>query len=89
MFAGINIAVQGIFQALEAGTGSLIISCVRLIAVPLPLAYLLSLSADASQLIWCSIPAGEIAAAILAVLMLLKVNRRVGISGRQIMDSLY
>ena len=77
VFAGINITIQGIFQALEAGTGSLIISCLRLLAVPLPLAYLLSLSADASKLIWWSIPAGEITAAIAAILMLRKVNRRV------------
>ena len=80
VFAGINIAVQGIFQALEAGTGSLIISVLRLLAVPLPLAYLLSLSADASTIIWWSIPAGEIAAAAVAVFMLRKVNRRVGIT---------
>lgn len=77
VFAGINITIQGIFQALEAGTGSLIFSCLRLLAVPLPLAYLLSLSADASKLIWWSIPAGEITAAIAAILMLRKVNRRV------------
>lgn len=83
VFAGINIAVQGIFQALEAGTGSLIISVLRLLAIPLPLAYLLSLSADAPSLIWWSIPAGEITAAVVAVLMLRKVNRRVWISGQR------
>ena len=82
VFAGVNIAVQGIFQALEAGTGSLIISVLRLLAVPLPLAFLLSLSADASTIIWWALPAGEIVAAVVAVIMLRRVNRRIGIAGR-------
>jgi hypothetical protein len=34
------------------------------------LAYLLSLSADASQIIWWSLPAGEVVAAVVAILML-------------------
>ena len=82
VFAGVNIAVQGIFQALESGTGSLIISGLRLLAVPLPLAYLLSFSADASKIIWWSLPAGEIVAAVVAVIMLRRVNRRIRIAGR-------
>ena len=82
VFAGVNIAVQGIFQALEAGTGSLIISVLRLLAVPLPLAFLLSLSADASTIIWWALPAGEIVAAVVAVIMLRRVNRKIGIAGR-------
>ena len=82
VFAGVNIAVQGIFQALEAGTGSLIISVLRLLAVPLPLAFLLSLSADAPTIIWWALPAGEIVAAVVAVIMLRRVNRKIGIAGR-------
>ena len=69
-------------QALEAGTGSLIISVLRLLAVPLPLAFLLSLSADAPTIIWWALPAGEIVAAVVAVIMLRRVNRKIGIAGR-------
>lgn len=77
LFAGFNIAAQGIFQALEAGNSSLIVSILRLLAVPLPLALLLTHTASPEMLIWWAFPAGELAAAIVALLLLLRVSRKV------------
>ncbi len=72
--AGINIASQGVFQALESGNSSLIISLLRLLVIPLPLAYLLSGTADAIHVIWWAFPAGELTAAIVAVILLVVVT---------------
>ena len=74
--AGINIAAQGIFQALESGTSSLIISLLRLLVVPLPLAMLLSALPNALDVVWWAFPAGEAAAAVCAILLLVRVNRK-------------
>lgn len=74
--AGINIAAQGIFQALEAGTSSLIISLLRLLVIPLPLAWALSGLPNATDVVWWAFPAGEAAAAVVAILLLLRVNRK-------------
>ena len=43
MIAGANIAFQGVFQALDGGMESLIVSVLRQIVFVLPVAYLLSL----------------------------------------------
>ena len=48
LFAGANIALQGVFQALGNGGASLIISLLRQLAVVLPAAYALSLIAKAT-----------------------------------------
>ena len=74
--AGINIAAQGIFQALESGTSSLIISLLRLLVVPLPLAMLLSALPNALDVVWWAFPAGEAAAAVCAILLLVRVNKK-------------
>ena len=42
LFAGANIAYQGIFQAFSCGIRSLIVSMLRLIVIALPLTYLLT-----------------------------------------------
>jgi multidrug efflux pump len=75
--AGINIAAQGIFQALESGTSSLIISLLRLLIVPLPLAMALSTLPGALDVVWWAFPAGEGVAAICAILLLARVNKRI------------
>lgn len=74
--AGINIAAQGIFQALESGISSLVISLLRLLIIPIPLAILFSKSSNALSLVWWAFPIGEIAAAIIAVLLLVRINRK-------------
>lgn len=59
LFAGANIAYQGIFQALGCGIRSLILSLLRLIVVALPLAWLFTKFQNASVLIWVSFPIAE------------------------------
>ena len=64
LFAGTNIALQGIFQALDSGLESLIISVCRQILFVLPVAWLFSLTAKAnfnqSWLIWLTFPIAEL-----------------------------
>ena len=61
---GTNIALQGIFQALDSGLESLIISVCRQILFVLPVAWLFSLAAkenlDQSWLIWLTFPITEL-----------------------------
>ena len=48
LFAGANIALQGVFQALDCGIGSLVVSTLRLLVIVLPLAWLFTLLPNAS-----------------------------------------
>ena len=63
IFAGINIAFQGIYQALNGGMESLIISLLRQMIIILPLAYVFSLLVRNGQmsitLIWWAFPITE------------------------------
>ena len=70
VFAGVNIALQGVFQGLEAGNASLIVSLLRLLIIPLPLAWLFSHSALATTAVFWAFPIGEAAAAAVALLLL-------------------
>ena len=70
LFAGINIASQGIFQAFGNGMCSLVISLIRLIIVPLPLAYIFTMFSNAENLVWWSFPAAECAACIASYILL-------------------
>lgn len=77
IFAGLNIALQGVFQALQSGIESLIISVCRQLLFVLPVAYVLSnivisSSRDAS-LVWITFPIAELATAVIGCL-LLKLN---------------
>ena len=76
LFVGANIAFQGIFQALGNGVSSLVLSIVRLIAVPLPLAFALTFSANSELLIWLSFPVGELCAFIISVLLMKRISKR-------------
>lgn len=67
LFAGANIAFQGIFQALGFGVKSLFISLVRQIIVVLPLAYLLALLPNAAEMIWLAFPVSEAAGLVAAL----------------------
>lgn len=68
-FAGINIILQGVCQALGKGHYSLIISLLRFIVVALPLAYILSLLPSGNMYVWASIPTAEICACFVAVIL--------------------
>lgn len=76
LFAGGNIAMQGIFQALGCGLDSLIVSLLRLCVVVLPLAWLFARLENAAFMIWWAFPIAELAAFVAAVLLLSRENRR-------------
>ncbi len=84
VFAGINIALQGVFQAMEAGLNSLIISVLRLFLIPLPLAILFSKLPNADFMIWTAFPAGEIVAAVAALILLAVLRKKKGLTGQNL-----
>lgn len=73
-FAGVSLALQGIFQALGKGVASLVISLLRQLVLVLPVAWGLSLliATDLSNawLVWLTFPAAELVTAAVAVLLL-------------------
>lgn len=80
VFAGANIAFQGIFQALESGIESLIISVCRQILFILPVAWGFSLlareSAEMTWTIWLTFPIGEGISMCLALLFMRRVSKQ-------------
>lgn len=81
IFAGINIALQGVFQALNRGVESLIISLGRQLVFVLPVAWLfaqLTLSSKTdSRIIWATFPIAELATMLIAYVLMLRVNKKV------------
>lgn len=77
LFAGGNIAIQGVFQALGCGLDSLVVSLLRLCIVVLPLAWLFAGLENAAFMIWWAFPAAEFAALAAAVLFMLRERRRI------------
>lgn len=76
LFAGGNIAIQGVFQALGNGGGFHVISLLRLFVVVLPLAWLFSTSPNADFIIWFAFPIAEAVAFVVAVLLMLQTNKK-------------
>lgn len=74
LFAGGNIAIQGVFQALGCGMDSLLVSLLRLCIIPLPLAWLFTKSADADFMIWWAFPIAELIALLVAIILLFRAN---------------
>lgn len=78
--AGINIAAQGIFQALDKGGYSLVISVLRQLLLVLPVAFGFALIAkkntDLSWLVWLTFPIAEILSAVTAMIFLRKTVPR-------------
>lgn len=68
-FAGANIILQGVCQALGKGVYSLVISLLRFIVLALPLAWALSRLPDAASLVWLALPVAEAGACIVAVVL--------------------
>lgn len=77
LFAGANIAFQGIFQALGHGVKSLAVSVFRQLIIVLPLAYILSRAENAMQMIWWSVPAAEVIGFAAAVIFYIIVRRSI------------
>ncbi len=79
IFAGTNVSFQAIYQALESGVQSLVISLLRQIVLILPLAGLFANLIQAGQadvsLIWWTFPITEIVTCAVGVVLLLKIKR--------------
>lgn len=77
IFAGINVAYQGIFQAMEGGIQSLVISLLRQLVIILPLAGIFSVFVRNGQmgvqLIWWAFPITELVACLVGYVFLKKI----------------
>lgn len=75
--AGINIACQGIFQALDGGVESLIVSVCRQFIFVLPVAWgfakVAKASIGSSWLIWITFPIAELVTMIVALLLMKRI----------------
>lgn len=84
IFAGMNIAFQGIFQALDGGMESLVISILRQFLFVLPVAWGFSLLARNSDsmiwTVWTTFIIAEVLSCIVAAIFMKRIDRKV-ISG--------
>lgn len=80
LFAGANVAFQGVFQALESGLESLIISVCRQMLFVLPTAYFFSLTArenpDQIWLVWSAFILAEAASCAIACGFMRRIYRK-------------
>lgn len=78
-FAGANIAFQGIFQALDGGIESLIISLCRQLVFILTVAWILAEiavnNANYTWLVWVTFPIAEIVTAAIACLLMIRTYK--------------
>ena len=79
LFAGINVAYQGIYQALNGGMESLVISLLRQIIIILPLAGIFSVFVRNGQmtvaLIWWAFPITEVIACLVGYVLLKRIRK--------------
>lgn len=79
LFAGINVAYQGIYQALDGGMESLVISLLRQMIIILSLAEIFSVLVKNGQagvsLIWWAFPITEFAACLLGCVFLRRIRK--------------
>lgn len=79
IFAGINVAYQGMYQALDGGIESLVISLLRQLVIILPLAGLFSICVRNGQagisLIWWAFPITEFAACLVGYVFLKRIQK--------------
>ena len=77
VFAGINIAFQGIFQAMEGGIESLIISICRQVVFIFPFAFIFAgitkSDTSISWLSWITFPIAEMLTAVIAVMLFKRI----------------
>lgn len=78
LFAGVNIAFQGIFQAMERGLYSLVISLIRMVVISLPLACILVQYASNKNIVFIAFPVAELCGAVVSYLLYRKEKRKLG-----------
>ncbi len=80
IFAGANVAFQGVFQALGAGMESLIVSVCRQFLFVIPVAWLLSFFAvgniDNTWIVWLTFIIAEGLSCLISVIFMLRVRKR-------------
>lgn len=81
IFAGANIAFQGVFQALEAGLQSLVISVCRQIVFVLPAAWgaslvVMSAGGDGMWLVWLTFPVAEALSSAIAAVFMARIYKK-------------
>ena len=79
IFAGINVAYQGVYQALDGGLESLVISLLRQLVLILPLAGIFSVFVRNGQssvsLIWWAFPITEMIACLVGYVFLKRIQK--------------
>lgn len=79
VFAGINVAYQGIYQALNGGLESLVISLLRQLVIILPLAAIFAVFVRNGQmgvsLIWWAFPITEFVSCLVGYVFLKRIQR--------------
>lgn len=80
LFAGANIAFQGIFQAVDSGIASLIISVLRQFLLVLPIAWgfaaLVKHGVGSTWLVWLTFPIAEAVTAAVACFLLWRIYHK-------------
>jgi len=76
VFAGINVLLQGICQAMGGGASSLIIGLLRMAVIVLPLAAALAQTENADTLVWIAFPVAEAAAFVVAFVLTRRLYRK-------------
>lgn len=79
LFAGINVAYQGIYQAMDGGVESLVISLLRQLVLILPLAGIFSVFVRNGQmgvsLIWWAFPITEVISCLVGYVFLKRIRK--------------
>lgn len=76
ILAGYSIVSSSMLQAMGHGMMSMIISLCRQLVVLLPLAYLMSLTGRL-ELVWCAMPAAELASLTLSTIFMVRLYKKV------------
>lgn len=80
VFAGANIAFQGIFQALDGGLESLVVSVCRQLLFIFPVAWgfasIIKTSANLSWLMWWTFPIAEAVSCLIAIILLKRIYKK-------------
>ena len=80
MFAAVSLALQGVFQALNSGVPSLVVTLLRQLILVLPIAFAFSTVAakDTSLiwLLWLTFIIAEVVTSIVAILMFLRLKKK-------------
>ena len=80
IFAGANVAFQGIYQALDGGMESLVISLLRQLVVVFPLAILFAHIAQQNPsktwLVWTAFPIAELVTMLVGIVLLKRIYQK-------------